>query len=663
MKNGFSLAELAVAIALIALSLGLVLVNVRDTRGSARLAAQVLAAELRAARAQAQATGIPTAVAFPNDGNSRPHSQAFAILQGFRYPKVRRVVSLANEAPGSYFFVGHWENGGLNQIGADRGDLNGSQFQVASWQPPPDWTPLVFLPSGALATEMAVFDQACHIVCLDGLDYSPASLAGRESFLLQRAADPYTVRVGVMGTITVISGIPEGASVTGRPPGPPATAPAPSNYPTTAGNNLPVATASLFPDPNPATLPAGASATVKLSGFVSLAVEAEDQDGDPLFIEWSTPDGGTFSTPERTRMEWDTATMNWRSLHQWEPGPEAQPGDQFTLEYEVTDDQGGSAQGRIGLTGVVEVLPEGRIIFVADVLGDGNREICAINADGTDLTNLTDHPDDDLYCSWSQDGSRIVFCSRRDADYRIYIMNGDGSNVRSLVDPSDHGLWWVSHPRLDPTGTRLAFMGMSPDDAYEHYLINLDGSEPLDIGMAPTHAGVTGLRQAGVSGMSRDVHVLSEPVWSPDGNYLLTTGGPILLRPNGRGGFNEYPDGLHLVDLVSPGCPWTRLMHDPGLFEFSPRFLPDSNDILFIQERDPTTSRTFRASLDLTTATLGTPTEQTWQVAGPIPSPDGQFVCNTGWGNIVVSQVDGTSRRTLLSTGIGGGYADWAWTY
>jgi len=69
-----------------------------------------------------------------------------------------------------------------------------------------------------------------------------------------------------------------------------------------------------------------------------------------------------------------------------------------------------------------------------------------MNADGSDLTRLTDHPADDWGPSWSPDGLRLVFTSDRDGDNEIYVMDIDGGNVVQMTHNSARDTWPVWSP-------------------------------------------------------------------------------------------------------------------------------------------------------------------------------------------------------------------------
>lgn len=75
--------------------------------------------------------------------------------------------------------------------------------------------------------------------------------------------------------------------------------------------------------------------------------------------------------------------------------------------------------------------PDGtQIVFVAT--HDGDPELYIANADGTEVTKLTDNQSVDASPRWAPDGSRIVFVSDRDGDFSIYTMRPDGTDTQLL---------------------------------------------------------------------------------------------------------------------------------------------------------------------------------------------------------------------------------------
>jgi Tol biopolymer transport system component len=69
---------------------------------------------------------------------------------------------------------------------------------------------------------------------------------------------------------------------------------------------------------------------------------------------------------------------------------------------------------------------------------DGNMEVYTMNADGSDPTNITNHPADDFVSTWMSDGSRLVFDTNRDGNWEIYsiLLNGTGA-TRLTNNPAD----------------------------------------------------------------------------------------------------------------------------------------------------------------------------------------------------------------------------------
>ncbi|MBW8011470.1 MAG: hypothetical protein FVQ83_09550 [Chloroflexi bacterium] len=78
--------------------------------------------------------------------------------------------------------------------------------------------------------------------------------------------------------------------------------------------------------------------------------------------------------------------------------------------------------------------PDGqKIAFVSTQ--DGNPEIYLIDVDGSNLTRLTNSPQQERYPVWSPDGTQIAFISFRDsAAGEIYIINIDGTNLTRLTN-------------------------------------------------------------------------------------------------------------------------------------------------------------------------------------------------------------------------------------
>jgi Tol biopolymer transport system component len=57
-----------------------------------------------------------------------------------------------------------------------------------------------------------------------------------------------------------------------------------------------------------------------------------------------------------------------------------------------------------------------------------------MNADGTNLQQLTENTNGDGLPTWSPDGQSIAFVSDRGGVWAVWAMNTDGSNQRKLFD-------------------------------------------------------------------------------------------------------------------------------------------------------------------------------------------------------------------------------------
>ena len=108
------------------------------------------------------------------------------------------------------------------------------------------------------------------------------------------------------------------------------------------------------------------------------------------------------------------------------------------------------------LTNIVNAYPNPspdgeRILFQSN--RTGRFEIYVTDADGGNLSRLTDRPGDNCSPVWSPDGEEIVFAASPDGSSDIYLMKSDGSDVRRLTDHAGDD----SHPHWSADGSRIIF--------------------------------------------------------------------------------------------------------------------------------------------------------------------------------------------------------------
>ncbi len=92
-----------------------------------------------------------------------------------------------------------------------------------------------------------------------------------------------------------------------------------------------------------------------------------------------------------------------------------------------------------------------------------NQEVYVMNADGSNMVNISNHPKWDAYPAWSPDGRKIVFESARDypkgTAWDLYMMNPDGSNVERLTSDA----YFEIFPQWSPDSQWIVYYSGSPD--------------------------------------------------------------------------------------------------------------------------------------------------------------------------------------------------------
>lgn len=555
--TAFSLVEILAVLGLLVMILGLTVVQVRGggTGGSAgaRGLAMTLAGELKAARQKAIETRTPVAVGLPSAGGTRPHSQSLYQLEGIPHPRITRINNLAGEFPGAYLAVGTW-SGTTPTVDSPRVTPPGSLL-LSGWLAPPrsDFIFAFDHDGNLLTNDLPWFGGRCHVVACSGLDFTGtgtppgtpdagASVPGYFDFT--RVYQPFTVSLDPTGTVFLDSGLPDANSSVALPAGgaqpamPPA---APPPLVSTANTDPVIEEIQVLPVNN-AGLASSFNTSVAANGYVTLIVRASDADGDKLSCSWACSQGsksGKASAvshlPGGGQLAWDPRENVWKSVWVWNPPPDADDDDAFTLNCTVVDDRGGSvsAAGASGLT--MNVRNAGKVAFSGPDLAAGSTvgEIFVCNPDGTGARRLTNNTVDDRQPCLSPDGTKIVFSSQLNGGsfYHIFRMNVDGSGLEQLTgdDGTNH-----TCPVFSPDGTQIAF---AKDDGKVYKRDATGAVTELAQGSNPAWNPVVGNNSVAFLGTNGNVCVhdgttatdvtltglVGNPSWALDGKYVLYT--------------------------------------------------------------------------------------------------------------------------------------------
>ena len=161
----------------------------------------------------------------------------------------------------------------------------------------------------------------------------------------------------------------------------------------------------------------------------------------------------------------------------------------------------------------------GRIVFASK--RDDNYEIYVMNSDGTNQRRLTNNPREDGRPAWSPDCRQVAFESDRSGHVDIYVMDvadalqgTDGANVRRLTNKGDNGYpAWSPAPPGGTSGAQIAFSRYDPGS--DLYVM------PAPVPAAQVSADSANqqrLTQTGVDGVDMDIF---DPDWSPDGTQMV----------------------------------------------------------------------------------------------------------------------------------------------
>jgi len=194
----------------------------------------------------------------------------------------------------------------------------------------------------------------------------------------------------------------------------------------------------------------------------------------------------------------------------------------------------------------VAAANEGKIAFCS--FRDGNSEIYVMNVNGTNVTRLTFDAAADQEPSWAPDGSKIVFSSDRGAlagSLAIYVMAANGTNPIRLTDTT-----YNSAPAWSPDGSKIAFQSARNSFNLEIYTMNADGTSQTRI----------------TNNLAKD----TQPAWSPDGSK-------IAFQSD-----RDSPAGFYEIYVMNAdGSNQTRLTNTVWVIDGYPTWSPDGSKIAF----------------------------------------------------------------------------------
>lgn len=235
------------------------------------------------------------------------------------------------------------------------------------------------------------------------------------------------------------------------------------------------------------------------------------------------------------------------------------------------------------------VAPADHIAFASD--RSGNFEIYSMNADGSGVMNISNHPANDLFPAWSPDGKRIAFARGSGFARELYVMDRDGANQTRLTFNAVADV----QPVWSPNGREIAFVRFGADGNRDIYVMR---SEPN---------GAT--RQLTADAALFDIL----PDWAPNDRIAFSSDRGAGSDPNAV--YSVKADGTKL-----------RLLTPPDLLAGGPGWSPDGDRLVASDQFCGFCSESDIVVIDLGNGSITHVTDSAENDVDPDFSPDGRRI-------------------------------------